>query len=178
MRATSRASSHASCARRSPAISVALLRRRRSSKSELEREARRNDGACHADLLQRTHVDLEQGFDGRRAAAQELVDPELLGRQGLDVGRNRLQPLALECGDDDEATAVVLDVQEGIRNGERHLVPHRGRTGRIGVDQDVGHGQILDTPKLDTVESWSRWSAHASSSPPSTPSCGRSCPPV
>src|SRR5579864_7346716 len=83
---------------------------------ELEREPRGDHGARHADLLQRARVDLEHRLHRWRAAAQELVDPELLGGKRLDIGRDRLQTLALEGGDDDEAAAVVLDVQEVVRD--------------------------------------------------------------
>src|SRR5581483_1524474 len=106
---------------------------------ELEREAGRHDGLRHSELTERARVHLERRLDGRGTGAQQLVDPELLGRKRLDVGRGSLQTLALERGDDDEAAPVALDVQERIGDPERHFMPHRGGAGRICVDEDVGH---------------------------------------
>ena len=45
----------------------------------------------------------------------------------------------LESADEDEATPVVLQIEQRIRDRDRHLVPQLGRAHRVGVDQDIGH---------------------------------------
>ena len=69
----------------------------------------------------------------------QLVDPDLLERMHDDVARDAADPGHLHRADVDVPDAVALQVDEGIGNPERHLVPKLGRAKRVADDQDVGH---------------------------------------
>ncbi len=80
--------------------------------------------------------------------------------------------------------SVSLDVEEAIRNGDRHLVPHLGRANGVGVDQEVGHARNLPaSARSPTASRWvdseawtKRCAEHRSSSRSGTRSCGASSP--
>jgi hypothetical protein len=42
-----------------------------------------------------------------------------------------------------DPASAGLDVEEGIRDRDRYLVPKLRHADRVAVDEDVGHGRIL-----------------------------------
>jgi hypothetical protein len=106
---------------------------------ELEREGRRHRGVQDAELPARACVQLEEQLVERQAALRELVVPEVLVGDRLDLGCRLGDPSGFETADDDDAPPGVLQVKEGIRDRDRHLMAQLGRAHRVGVDQDVCH---------------------------------------
>ena len=105
---------------------------------EPERERRRDDGVRDPQLLHGPQQDLLADLPEREPRPDEVIEPELLRRVQL-VQAERGQPGDLHRADLDVPGAVLLDVQERVRNPDRHLVPHLRRAERVGVDQHVGH---------------------------------------
>src|SRR5439155_11185084 len=98
-------------------------------------DAEREDGA-HSDLV----VDLQPAH----AAAPQLVRTELLVRVELEA--EPVEAGGLERAHDDVSDTVMLRVQEGVADRDRHLVAKlRGAQG-VGVDQDVRHRGTLTRP--------------------------------
>ena len=73
-------------------------------------------------------------------ASHQLVEAVVLAGMHLET-RQRAEPRELQRVRDHVPRAVPLEVEEGIRDGERDLVPELGRANGIGVDQDVRHGR-------------------------------------
>jgi hypothetical protein len=94
---------------------------------DLERERRRNRRALEAEPPRRAENHLELDLVAVQALRVELVEPELLERQRLEVRRESVDPAQLERARDDAALAVALCIEERIWNRDRHLVPHLGR---------------------------------------------------
>ena len=69
----------------------------------------------------------------------QVVEPVLLVRVQLE-GAERRQPRDLHRADRDVPDAVLLDVEERVRDAERHLVAQLGRAKCVCIDEDVGHG--------------------------------------
>src|SRR5947207_1701486 len=80
---------------------------------------------------------LELDLVAAQSLRVELVEPELLQRQHLEVRRDLVDPPQLERARDDAALAVALRVEERIRDGDRHLVPHLWRAEGVCVDEDL-----------------------------------------
>ena len=106
---------------------------------ELEREARRHDRVADSELRARPRVHLE--LDERRghAAGEQLVEPERLRRERLELRRGGGDTRNLERADDHDAAAAPLRVEERVGHGDRHLVAHLRRAHRVGEDEDVAH---------------------------------------
>ena len=75
----------------------------------------------------------------RDAARNELVDPEVLERNGDDPVQS-FDPGDLERAHEDVAVAVLLRVDERVRNGHGNLVAELRRANRVAVDEQVRHG--------------------------------------
>ena len=69
----------------------------------------------------------------------ELVDPEVLERNGDDPVQS-FDPGDLERAHEDVAGAVLLRVDERVRNGHGNLVAELRGANRVAVDEQVGHG--------------------------------------
>ena len=104
---------------------------------QLEREGRRHRGLLDPIPPRGAQHHLELDLVAREALRVELVEPELLQRHDLQVGRHLGDPVELEGARDHVPLPVALRVEERVRDCDRHLVPHLGRAQRIGVDQDV-----------------------------------------
>jgi carboxypeptidase Taq len=92
------------------------------------------EAACDSDReLRGGRVDVD-------AATPNLVGAELLGRAHLEPGTEPLHPGRLHRADRDDAPAVELRVDEGVRNAERHLVAKLGDPHSVADDQKV-HGR-------------------------------------
>ena len=142
-------------ARRMPSSSCSVFTRRRSSKKrwsavELdalpaevvrigEREAGGRHGLLEPERLAGDHVQLQRVRIGVEAALEQLVHADVLEREHLEVRSEIADPAGLERADDDASRPADLRVEEGVGDGERHLVPQLGRADRVRDDQDVRH---------------------------------------
>src|SRR5204863_208686 len=92
--------------------------------------------------------DLELDLLPVQALRIEVVEPELLRRNRVELRSDLLDPVDLEGADDDVAVTVPLHVEERVRHRQRDLVPHLGRADRVGVDENVCHGGLDRTSTL------------------------------
>jgi hypothetical protein len=104
----------------------------------LDGERRRNGRALDPDLAAGAQRELERDLPLRLARGDQLVLAELRVREDVELC---VLPHAwdLERVNRDRTPPVALEVEEWIRNRERHLVPQLRRADRVAVDQDVLH---------------------------------------
>jgi hypothetical protein len=114
---------------------------------DLEREVRRDDDLLQAELGAHAHRHLAEDLAVPQPLLLELVAPEALERVHLEPGPGRLDPLHLEAPDDGDAAVTLLDVEERVRDGDRHLVQDLGVPYRIADDDDAVHGGGSYTPR-------------------------------
>ena len=123
-RAAAIPASAARCARRIPASSASFFTRRRSTNcevgghgdpvgaqvvGELERERGRNDGVVEAEVPRRAQHELELDLLAVEALREQLVEPEVLEREDLELGGGRGDPVELERAHDSVPVAVALE---------------------------------------------------------------------
>ena len=128
---------------------------------DLERERRRHDGARDADLATDAHGHLAEDLLVVEPLLLQLVAAEALEGVDLEPAVGLRDPVGLEAADDDEAAVAVLDVEEGIRDADRHLVPDLRVPERVADDQDIAHERrILTAASAEAASisssSWTR----------------------
>ena len=90
---------------------------------DLDREVRRHGCRLDPDLAARAHYDLERDRRPLQTLGIQLVLAELGGRDDVEAGRVIAHAGNLEGVQSDDATAVLLEVEEAVGDDERYLVP-------------------------------------------------------
>ena len=106
---------------------------------EPERERLRDDGLRDAERRDRAQRDLVPDLGIGLTLGDQVVEPVLLARVQLEQSERR-EARDLHRADRDVLDPVLLDVEERVRDAERHLVPKLGRTKGVSVHEDVWHG--------------------------------------
>ena len=115
---------------------------------EPERKRRRHRGTPDPELLHRAQGELQREGRPLHPLREELVLAELLERDDLEPGDIRADAWDLERVERHRAPSVALEVEERVRDDDRHLVPKLRRANGVSVDEDVGHGAILTMRRM------------------------------
>jgi hypothetical protein len=106
---------------------------------QLQREGGRDNRLLDAHLLDCTQRDLQRDLPVLLAGLRQLVEAERNRRDQRGIDARVLDPRPLEVRDHDVAAAVLLHVEEGIAECERHLVAELGVPNCVAVHEYVGH---------------------------------------
>ena len=91
-----------------------------------DRKAGRHRRPLQAQLAAGAQSDLELVLPVRVALREQLVDPELLERDDLELRRVLAHARDLEGVQDRHPAIPLFRVEEGVRDRDRHLVPKLG----------------------------------------------------
>ena len=101
-----------------------------------------DDQPARLEALHRAGAQLRLDLVPAHPALDQLVEPQLVGVDDLDVRRDLGDPDPLHRGDHRDPAAVELEVGERVDDPERELVTEGGGAVRVPVNQDVGrHGR-------------------------------------
>ena len=106
-------------------------------------EARRHRRPFEPELATGAQREVELRLPCGQAAGDQLVDPQLLERDDLELRRVLSHARDLARMENHDAAPVCLGVEERVRDRDRDLVPKLRGADRVAVHQQVGHAAIL-----------------------------------
>jgi hypothetical protein len=106
---------------------------------DVQWEGARSDGLVHPDPLARPQDELAVELIGSKSLCDELVHAELVERHRLKSVQ-LTHPRDLERAHEGVARAIPLDIEEGIRHRNGHLMAKLGRADGVPVNQEIPHG--------------------------------------
>jgi hypothetical protein len=115
-----------------------------------EREVGRHHGRGDPEPFDGADVQLAVDRLPGQPRGDELVAPELLTEQALELGRIARDAVDLEHVGQHHPAAIGLEVEKRVADPERHLVAHLRGAQRVADDEHGGHQASLPISERST----------------------------